>query len=189
MILTPDNEYAAVLDACVLLPMPLCDTLLRLAEEPSLYRPLWSTNILEEVRKNLQEKLGRTAEQAQRRIAAMRTAFPEAEISVPPELLKAFESLPDPNDRHVLAAANRGGAHVIVTQNVKHFPEDCLQRFDILCHTADEFLIHQFHISPDEVLTKLDEQGANVSKDRIVVTKMLRGIAPGFAKLVLERSI
>lgn len=49
MILTPDNEYAVVLDACVLVPMSLCDTLLRLAEEPAMYRPLWSDEILAEV--------------------------------------------------------------------------------------------------------------------------------------------
>jgi hypothetical protein len=49
MILTPDNEYSVVLDACVLAPMPLCDTLLRLAEEPGLYRPLWGEEILREV--------------------------------------------------------------------------------------------------------------------------------------------
>lgn len=43
MILSQDNEYAALLDACVLVPMCLCDTLLRLAENPSMYRPLWSS--------------------------------------------------------------------------------------------------------------------------------------------------
>jgi predicted nucleic acid-binding protein len=188
MILTPDNEYTAVLDACVLLPMPLCDTLLRLAEEPSLYRPLWSTNILEEVARNLAQKLKRTPEQCQRRVEAMRAAFPEAEVCVPPELLDAFECMPDPNDRHVLAAAVRGHAHVIVTQNVKHFPVECLERFDVLCHTADDFLIHQFHISPDQVLTKLDEQAANVNGDRIALTKLLAVMVPNFANLVLERS-
>jgi hypothetical protein len=51
MILTPDNEYTVLLDACVLAPMPLCETLLRLAEEPALYRPLWSDSILQAVGK------------------------------------------------------------------------------------------------------------------------------------------
>ena len=58
MILTQDNEYAVVLDACVLIPMPLCDTLLRLAEDPSMYRPLWSDQILQEVGIALEKKLG-----------------------------------------------------------------------------------------------------------------------------------
>jgi hypothetical protein len=51
LILTLDNEYAAVLDACVLVPMPLCDTLLRCAEDPGLFRALWSEQILEEVKR------------------------------------------------------------------------------------------------------------------------------------------
>jgi len=190
MILTPDNEYRAVLDACVLIPMPLCDTLLRLAEEPSLYRPLWSASILNEVIRNLQKKLGRTPDQCEYRIKAMRSAFPEAEIAVPQELLgNAFECVPDANDRHVLAAAVCGSAHVIVTQNVKHFPQECLQPFDVLCHTPDEFLIHQFHISPTQVLTKLDEQAVNLGRDRLYVIIGLRRMTPNFSALVSGASI
>jgi hypothetical protein len=172
MILTPDNEYAAVLDACVLLPMPLCDTLLRLAEAPSLYRPLWSSNILEEVERNLGPKIKLTPEQVKRRITVMRLTFPEAEIFIPPE------------HRHVLAAADRGGAHAIVTLNVKHFPEDCLQRFDILCQTPDEFLVHQYHISPDIVIEKIDDQAANTERTRAELARSLTAIAPEFAKLI-----
>jgi len=184
MILTPDNEYAAVLDACVLLPMPLCDTLLRLAEEPSLYRPLWSSNILEEVERNLGPKIRLTPEQVKRRITVMRLTFPEAEIFIPPELLKAFDCIPDKNDRHVLAAADRGGAHAIVTLNVKHFPEDCLQRFDILCQTPDEFLVHRYHISPDTVIEKMGDQAANTERTRAELARSLNTIAPEFAKLI-----
>ena len=83
MILTPDNEYSVVLDSCVLAPMPLCDTLLRLAEEPGLYRPLWSEEILHEVSHALEE-FGYTQQQRDRRLQAMRTAFPEAIVDVPP---------------------------------------------------------------------------------------------------------
>ena len=188
MILTPDNEYTAVLDACVLIPMPLCDTLLRLAEEPSLYKPLWSTTILDELHRNLAKRLHRTQEQCDRRIAAMRLAFPESEISVPEELLRGFDCIPDENDRHVLGAAVRGSAHVIVTSNVKDFPAECLKSFDLLCHTPDEFLTHQFHIGPDEVLTKLDEQAANVGKDRVGLAKLLAVISPEFSRLVIACS-
>jgi hypothetical protein len=49
MILTSDNDYAVVLDACVLAPMPLADTLLRLAEAPSLYRIVWTEELLNEI--------------------------------------------------------------------------------------------------------------------------------------------
>lgn len=67
MILTPDNEYAVLIDACALVPMPLCDTLLRMAVEPSLYRPLWSELILSEVGTAM-ERMGYTKAQAGRRL-------------------------------------------------------------------------------------------------------------------------
>jgi hypothetical protein len=79
MILTPDNEYTVLLDACVLVPMPLCETLLRLAEEPALYRPLWSDPILQEVGTAL-ARMKYTATQVNRRLEAMRNTFPEASV-------------------------------------------------------------------------------------------------------------
>jgi hypothetical protein len=57
MILNQDNEYAALWDACVLVPICLCDTLLRLAEDPAMYRPLWSSEILREVGDALESKI------------------------------------------------------------------------------------------------------------------------------------
>jgi len=47
------SDYPAVLDACVLLPMPLADTLLRMAETPRLYLPKWSEETLQEITRNL----------------------------------------------------------------------------------------------------------------------------------------
>src|SRR5579864_6577895 len=83
MILTQENEYAAVLDSSVLVPMPLCDTLLRLAEDPAMYRPLWSDQILREVGDVLEHDFGYTADQRKRRLSAMVQAFPEATITIP----------------------------------------------------------------------------------------------------------
>ena len=67
----PGNQNIAILDTCVLAPMPLCDTLLRLAEEPAFYTPKWSGDILRELRSRLQ-RMGYTPAQADRRITAMR---------------------------------------------------------------------------------------------------------------------
>ncbi len=61
------NQHIVVLDTCVLAPMPLCDTLLRLAEEPALYIPRWSDDILRELRSTL-VRMGYSAAQANRRI-------------------------------------------------------------------------------------------------------------------------
>ena len=62
MVCSLNSEASVVLDACVLAPMPLCDTLLRCAEEYALFRPLWSAETLVEVRRDL-KKFGCSASQ------------------------------------------------------------------------------------------------------------------------------
>lgn len=185
MILTPDNEYAVLLDACVLAPMPLCCTLLRLAEEPSLYRPLWSEPILQEVGVVL-ERWKYTAKQRNRRLSVMREHFPEALVEVPKDLPSALTCIPDPDDRHVVAAAIRGHANAIITLNERDFPPDCLKSYDILRQTPDEFLVHQFHLNPDLVLEKIDFQAAAIRQPREAIIKRLRnlGQAAAFADLL-----
>lgn len=188
MILTPDNEYTALLDACVLYPMPLCDTLLRLAEEPAFYRPLWSEQILREVGEVLIAH-NYTPQQRDRRIKFMRQAFPEAIVDVPEEMIKGVGTLPDLGDSHVLAAAILGKANVIVTQNTKHFPSVALERYGILCHNADDFLIHQYHLGPDKMLEKLDEQAADIRMERLCLLKLLEKAVPNLVKLLLAERI
>lgn len=184
MILDQDNEYAALLDACVLVPMCLCDTLLRLAEDPAMYRPLWSSKILREVGDALESKIGLTSAQRQRRIEKMIEAFPEASVQPAPCLPESLDGIPDKGDRHVLAAAIAGHAHVIVTNNSKDFPQAYLAQFDILCHSADDFLIHQFHLDRSLVLDKLDNQAVNIHRQRADILATLQRVAPNFVALV-----
>jgi predicted nucleic acid-binding protein len=164
--------------------MPLCDTLLRLAEEPALYLPCWSEQILQEVGGALEKKLHRSPIQVQRRLSQMRDAFPEASVEVPENLIEAIDCIPDANDRHVLAAAIRGNANAIITANTKHFPAECLGQWGIDCQTPDEFLIHQFYLDPEQVLEKLDGQGSNIGKDRAYIVERLRVMVPTFSALV-----
>lgn len=184
MILNQDNEYAALLDACVLVPMCLCDTLLRLAEDPAMYRPLWSSEILREVGNALESKIKISPGQRQRRIDEMIRAFPEASIQPASCLAVSLTGIPDEGDRHVLAAAIAGHAHVIVTNNVKDFPSAYLAQFDILCHSADDFLIHQFHLNRSLVLDKLDGQAVNIHRQRADILSTLKQVAPKFVALV-----
>ena len=186
MILNQNNEYAAVLDACVLAPMPLCDTLLRLAEHPAFYRPLWSEEILREVGDVLGNRLGYTSEQRDRRLNAMRRAFPEAMIQIPAKL-DSF-NCPDEGDRHVLAAAVRGQANAIVTNNTKHFPQPCIEEYGLLCQTPDDFLVHQFHLNPPLVVDKLDQQAAVIHRTRSEMICALKKVVPQFADLVRKNS-
>jgi predicted nucleic acid-binding protein len=173
-----------VLDACVLVPMPLCDTLLRLAEEPAMYRPLWSERILREVGDALEEKLKRSAFQRERRVLAMRGAFPEAEVSFPEDLAKGVTCIPDLNDRHVVAAAIFGAADIIVTLNKKHFPASCIEQHSLSCQTPDEFLVRLFSLDPELVLEKVDWQAATLGQERSFIVQQLRKMTPLYAGLL-----
>ena len=189
MIFTQENEYSAVLDACVLVPAALCDTLLRLAEEPAMYRPLWSQHILAEMARAMKGKLHRTAQEVAHKQQEMNKAFPEAMVTVPKSLAHALDGIPDEGDRPVLATAIVAHANVIVTQNVRHFPKDYIDEYGILCQTADEFLIHQYHLGGQLVLDKLDDQAAGITKSRDYVIKSLKNAAPKFAELVEEHTL
>ena len=74
------GERRAVLDACVLIPMPLADTLLRMAESPSLFSPKWSQSVMDEVSRNFIQKWGMPAGKAQRRESCRTT--PEIVMSL-----------------------------------------------------------------------------------------------------------
>jgi hypothetical protein len=78
-------------------------------------------------------------------------------------------NLPDPNDRHVLAAAVRGGASVIVTNNTKDFPAEALEEFEIEAQTPDQFIHHLIGLYPVEVLQAAETHRAtprNLPKTR-----------------------
>jgi hypothetical protein len=100
-MLAPGERLVAVLDTCVMAPMPLCDTLPRLAEEPALHTPKWSADILRELRSTLQ-RMRYTPAQADRRIAAMSGAFEDVTVQDYEPLIEAMTN--HPKDRHVLAA-------------------------------------------------------------------------------------
>jgi PIN domain len=144
--------FAAVLDTCTLWPSLRRDVLLSFAAE-GIYRPLWSTTILEELEATEIEKLenkGVSSEHAQLRalrlIANMRHAFDDSEIPEPSYApLEGSFGLPDPDDEHVVAAAIVGGAGVIVTENIKHFPADRLP-YGITVIDPNDFLFDAVQI-------------------------------------------
>jgi hypothetical protein len=94
--------FPALLDTCVLYPAYLCDTLLRLAEAEA-YRPLWSADILTELRRNVVEA-GIPADRVDRRIAQMSHSFPDAMVTGYDSLIDGMTN--DPKDRHEQQAAS-----------------------------------------------------------------------------------
>ena len=184
MILSPENEYLVVLDACVLAPMPICDTLLRLASEPAMYQVRWSEAILTEVTSFL-TKRSYTQEQVTRRIQTMRDYFPEAIVSGF-ESLRVCWDLPDPRDWHVMAAAIVGHANAIVTANLKHFPERELEQVGILIQHPDEFLFQQFHLNKERVQQTIIEQASACHRETSWLIERLKEGNPKFVSALLE---
>lgn len=119
--------FAALLDTSVLWPSRQRDFLLSLAVE-GMYRPLWSTVILEELEYHQARKLlGRgvtedaAAQRARHLIDRMCLVFDDA-VVLNWESLEGSFGLPDPDDEHELAATVVGGAGAIVTHNLRDFP-------------------------------------------------------------------
>ena len=152
--------FSAVLDACVLYPNALRDTLLRTAEA-GIYQPLWSERILAEVRGALVRN-GRSEQLVDRMLSFVRGAFPEA-------MVKGWEPLEDSmgnhvKDRHVLAAAVRGHADVVVTLNLRDFPSSACDHLDIEVQHPDTFLCHNLEQAPEIILQVLREQASSTGK-------------------------
>ena len=118
-------DYRVCLDANVLANYAVSDLLLRLAEKPRIYAPVFSGMILDEVRRTHVEKLNWDEEIADSWQTAIRDAFPEA-------IVEGFEPLIDSmtnneKDRHVVAAALVGRAQLILTFNLKDFANKHLE--------------------------------------------------------------
>ena len=163
--------------------MPLCDTLLRCAEETGAFRVLWSDETLNEVRRTL-VKLGFSRAQAEHRVEEMHSTFPDACVPTPTALLDAVPKIPDPGDRHIVAAAIHERAHAIVTLNLRHFPQNVLEPLGISVYSPDEFLVRLFHRSPDSIMGVLDRQASAIGQQRFSMLERLKRGLPEFAALV-----
>lgn len=180
--------YVAFLDANVLLPQVLCDLLLRLAQQ-DLFRPAWSSDVLDEVIDNLRRirpDLGE--ERLAKRRHAMENFFPHAMVAGYESLIDVME-VPK-HDRHVAAAAVLGRADVLVTANIRDFPQDKLDQFGIKVESPDDFLIDQLTLRPEAVLREVVEQAASRRKPPVTLEEHLASLAkhvPRFAELLRER--
>ena len=137
--------FSVIYDACVLYPAPLRDLLMRLAVT-GLFKAHWTDTIHEEwitalmrQGKFQREKLDKVRELMDRHIK-------DAKISGYEELIPSL-NLPDPNDRHVLAAAIKVNADAIISFNAKDFPNSALDRYDIELIHPDDFIYYQLDLN------------------------------------------
>jgi predicted nucleic acid-binding protein len=178
------SSIGVVLDACVLFPGSLRDILLR-AAEVDLYRLCLTDQIVEEMRRNLVKKRQMTEIQAQYLVQEMKKSFSDAfEI----EHIPLIPDMPvNEKDRHVLAAAVSSGSQFIVTANLKDFPQQVMEQFEIKALSADDFLIYQF--SQDrETMINIVREHTNSSKNPPLsleeVLGRLKKVVPMFTQVI-----
>jgi predicted nucleic acid-binding protein len=180
------SQYKALLDACVLFPAALRDTLLRAAARGH-YRVLWSDLILDEATRNLVEKGFVNDSQATHLVEQMASYFPGAKVTGFESLIPSM--LNNEKDRHVLAAAVVGDAEVIVTSNLKHFPESALAPFGIEAQSPDDFLMYLADLYPSGMVRIVLAQTADLRNPPMSVGEVLADIAlqaPRFADFIRQ---
>jgi CO dehydrogenase/acetyl-CoA synthase alpha subunit len=181
-------RYTAVLDACVLYSIAMTDALLSRATA-GLFAAKWTTRFEDEWVRALENSRPDLIGRLDVRRDCMRAAIPDWEIASEHwQRLDVVVELPDPGDRHVLAAAIAGHADCIVTDNLRDFPADILQPFEIEAIDPDTFIVHQWDLhpvaaisafkrmrarrkkpesTPDEFATMLERAGLPATADRL----------------------
>ena len=173
------NRFTALVDACSLVGVLGRNTLLSLSAA-GLYRVRWSDEILAET----ERALGRMFETrgkddplalARRQVEAIRRAFPSALVKDYAAFSSVNGRLPDPDDAHVIAAARCCHASVIVTENLKDFPNELLAGLDIEAKSADTFIADAIDLDTSLALSALAAMRARLDRPEMTAEALLLG--------------
>lgn len=167
------GNFIVVLDACVLYKDFLRNLLLRIAKY-ELYQPRWSDKICEEFSRNLIKNKATSPDKAQRTIFLMNKAFSEAQVD---EYIEINLDGMDPKDKHIVETAVASNAQVIVTDNLKHFPDEILGKYNIETQSPDEFLQNLFDLAPEVVLNAFIEMENSLNNPPLSRENILTGLA------------
>ena len=152
-----EQPLTAVYDANILYPAPIRDLFIRLAQA-GLVRAKWTKAIHDEWMRNvLKDNPQLSPERLARTRSLMDRAVRDCLVTGYEEMIASL-SLPDPDDRHVLAAAIHAGAEVIVTCNLADFPAEALARFNIEAQHPDDFLVYLLDEAPGVVCAAVKQQ-------------------------------
>ncbi len=168
------SGFVVVLDTNVLVGIRPTDLLMSMAVR-GRFRPHWSPMIETELNRTLVDKRGITSAQAARRIAQMNRALPGASVLVTEALIPVMPV--NPNDQHVLALAVQIGADAIVTNNLKDFPSDALDPFELEAIGLDDFVLHQIELGRAEALAAVHQMCARLRNPPLDVDDILRQLA------------
>jgi hypothetical protein len=136
------SNFTVIYDSNVLFGSFRRNVMIYLAQA-GMFQAKWTKDIHEEWMPRLREKYPDvTIEQVQRIRGLIDASIPDCLVRGYERIIQGLE-LPDPKDRHVLAAAIKAGAQVIVTANVDHFPVSALHEFDIEAQHPDDFILFQ----------------------------------------------
>lgn len=150
------SAFTVIFDANVLYPAPIRSLLMFLAQT-ELFRARWTLEIHEEWIQNL---LVKRTDLTREKLEMVRDMMIEA---VPDSLVTGYEPaieglvLPDPDDRHVLAAALRASAEIIVTKNLKDFPREYLDPYNVMAQHPDDFILDLIDLETPKILTAFKE--------------------------------
>ncbi|WP_109483960.1 PIN domain-containing protein [Paraburkholderia sp. C35] len=187
------SAFTVVYDACVLYPAPLRDFLMWLGMTGQ-FRARWSAQIHDEWKRNLLiNRPDLTAGQLDRTSELMDQAIPGALVSGYEDLIAGL-TLPDPSDRHVLAAAIRCNASVIVTFNERDFPDEVLAGFGIEAQHPDVLVDNLFDLDQAAVVSAAQRQRHTlkhppIDVDRYLEILLKQGMVQTCKSLSLYRSI
>lgn len=182
-----DHPVTAVYDANVLYPAPLRDLFIRLAQA-GLVRARWTERIHDEWTRNvLANNSHVTSERLARTRSLMNGAVRDCLVTGYEDLIDSL-TLPDPDDRHVLAAAIRSNADAIVTFNLADFPGDTLGRFDIKAQHPDDFLTSLLDPAPGAVCAAVKIQRESLRNppktiEEFLVTLEAQGLTQAVVRL------
>jgi len=166
------SPFTAIFDACVLYPAPLRDFLMWLGLS-GRFRARWSRDIHEEGKRNLLlNRPDLTRSQVDRTSDLMDRAIPDGLVDEYEDLIAGL-TLPDPDDRHILAAAIRCNASVIVTFNQKDFPADVLASYGVESQHPDEFVENLFDLDAAAIVAAAQRQRAQLKNPPIDVDRYL----------------
>jgi predicted nucleic acid-binding protein len=161
----------ALLDACVLYPQTLRDLLLNLART-DLFRARWTDLINDEWTRRLLEKNPGKADSVLRTRALVNQSVENCLISDYEEIIPTLQ-LPDPDDRHVLAAAIVGQADLIITLNLDDFPPEKLEPFGIEAQHPDTFVAHLIGLDQEAVCAAIRRMRERYKKPPMTAAEYL----------------
>jgi predicted nucleic acid-binding protein len=157
------NRPIVVYDSSVLYPAPLRDLLMHLALT-NLFKARWTTTINDKWMRNvLKNRPDLTRERLEYTRQRMDTNVPDALVKNYQELIPSL-TLPDSDDRHVLAAAIRTKADTIVTMNLRHFPKARLEPYDVKAQHPDDFVMPLVGMNASAVFQAVMEQQQGLKK-------------------------